>query len=269
MDRTRIIVLAVAAVAAGAVALLARSLLGGGTPATVAAPGPHVVMSDVLVAAGNLTPGSQLTPASVRWQEWPQTSVDPTFITRQSALDISKVVQGAVVRAPMMPGEPLTTTKIVHADAAGFLAAQLMPGMRAISIPISVDTGAGGFILPNDRVDILSTQQVGDAHRYRTNTILGDVRVLAVDQTYDSKETKTVVGRTATLELSPDQVELVERARAAGTLSLALRALGDSNASANAKTATSARKKAAETTSNEVAIIRYSIERPALVGAKE
>ena len=169
----------------------------------------------------------------------------------------------------MMPGEPLTTTKIVHADAAGFLAAQLMPGMRAISIPISVDTGAGGFILPNDRVDILYTQQVGDAHRYRTNTILGDVRVLAVDQTYDSKETKTVVGRTATLELSPDQVELVERARAAGSLSLALRALGDSNASANAKTATSAQKKRAETTSNEVAIIRYSIERPAVVGTRE
>ena len=95
------------------------------------------------------------------------------------------------------------------------------------------------------------------------------MRVLAVDQTYDSKETKTVVGRTATLELSPDQVELVERARAAGSLSLALRALGDSNASANAKTATSAQKKRAETTSNEVAIIRYSIERPAVVGTRE
>jgi len=269
MDRTRIIVLAVAAVAAGAVALLARSLLGGGTPATVAAPGPQVVMSDVLVATGNLTPGSQLTPASVRWQEWPRTSVDPSFITRQTAPDISKVVQGAVVRAPLMSGEPLTTTKIVHADAAGFLAAQLMPGMRAISIPISADTGAGGFILPNDRVDILSTQQMGDGHRYRTTTILGDVRVLAVDQTYESKDSKTVVGRTATLELSPDQVEMVERARAGTTLSLALRALGDSDASADAKTASATKHKAAETTSNEVAVIRYSIERPSVVANRE
>ena len=155
MDRTRIIVLAVAAVAAGAVALLARSLLGGGTTTTAAAPGPRITMSEVLVAAGDLTPGSQLTPASVRWQEWPKPSVDPSFITRDAAPDLSKVVQGAVVRSPMMTGEPLTTTKFVHAGTAGFLSAQLMPGMRAVSIAISVDTGAGGFILPNDRVDIL------------------------------------------------------------------------------------------------------------------
>ncbi|HEX3430263.1 MAG TPA: Flp pilus assembly protein CpaB [Rhizomicrobium sp.] len=267
MDRTRIIVLAVAAVAAGAVALLARSLLGGGTPQTVAAPGPHIVMSDVLVAAGELTPGSQLTPASVRWQNWPSTSVDSSFITRASAPDISKVVKGAVVRAPMMPGEPFTTTKIVHADAAGFMAAQLMPGMRAISFPITVDTGAGGFILPNDRVDILSTQPIGETHRYRTSTILSDVRVLAVDQTFESKDSKTVVGRTATVELSPDQVETIERAKAGGSLSLALRALGDSGAEADAKSATKA--KPAQSTSNEIAVIRYSIERPSVVGSRE
>jgi pilus assembly protein CpaB len=269
MDRTRMIVLAVAAVAAGAVALLARSLLGGGTPATVAAPAPHLVMNEVLVAAGELTPGAQLTQASVRWQAWPQASVDPSFITRNSAPDISKVVQGAVVRAPMMAGEPLTTTKVVHADSAGFLAARLMPGMRAVSITISVDTGAGGFILPNDRVDILCTQQLGDAHRYRTSTILNDVRVLAVDQTYDSKDTKTVVGRTATLELSPDQVELVERAKAGGTLSLALRALGDSGTAAEAKVAATSKHDSTQSGSNEINVIRYGIMRPSVVGSKE
>jgi pilus assembly protein CpaB len=266
MDRTRIIVLAVAAVAAGAVALLARSLLGGGTAPTVAAQAPHVAMSEVLVAAADLTPGSQLTSASVRWQDWPQGSVDSSFITRQTSPDISKFVQGEVVRAPMMPGEPLTTTKVVRADPAGYMAARLMPGMRALSIPITVDTGAGGFILPNDHVDILCTQQIGDTKRYRTTTILGDVRVLAVDQTLDSKD-KTVVGRTATLELSPDQVELVERAKAGGSISLALRGLGDSNANATAAANTAPKKKATETTSNEIAVIRYSIERPSVVGA--
>src|ERR1700686_4464042 len=130
MDRSRIIVLAVAAVAAGAVALLARALLGGGTPQTAAAPAPQVVMSEVLVAVGNLTPGAQLTAANVRWQQWPKASVDPTFITDTQAPSIGKFVQGTVVRAPMMAGEPLTVTKIVHGDASGFLAAQLMPGMR-------------------------------------------------------------------------------------------------------------------------------------------
>jgi pilus assembly protein CpaB len=260
MDRTRIIVLAVAAVAAGAVALLARSLLGGGTPVTVAAPAPRIVMSDVLVAASDLTPGAQLTASSLRWEEWPKSSVDPSFITRAAAPDPAKFAQGAVVRAHMVAGEPLTATKIAHADSAGFLASMLTPGMRAVSIVISADTSAGGFVLPNDRVDILCTQPVSSASRFRTSTILKDVRVLAVDQTYDSKE-KTVVGRTATLELSPQQVELIERARATGTLSMALRALGDNEA------ADAAAKHGQENSDGvEVDIVRYGVERPNTLG---
>ena len=265
MDRSRIVVLAVAA---GAVALLARSLLGGGTPQTAAAPGPRIVMSGVLVAAADLTPGSQLTPASVRWQEWPKSSVDPSFITQDTAPDIAKDVRGAVVRAPLMAGEPLTATKVVHADSGGFLAAMVMPGMRAVSIAISADTGAGGFILPNDRVDVLCTQQIGDAHRYRTTTILKDVRVLAVDQTSESKDAKTVVARTATLELTPPQVEMVERQRASGTLSLALRALGD-NETAKTTTTASTQHSPNESGSSEIDIIRYGVDRPSVVGSKE
>jgi pilus assembly protein CpaB len=264
MDRSRIIVLVIAAFAAGAVALLARSLLGGGTPATVAAPGPRIVMSEVLVATGQLTPGSALTPASVRWQDWPSTSVDPSFITHRTAPDISKIVQGAVVRAPMMAGEPLTTTKIVHADTAGFLASQLMPGMRAVSITVSADTGAGGFILPNDRVDVTCTITQPESHKIEAETILKDVRVLAVDQTSeDSKDTKSVVARTATLELSPAQVELIARAKVAGTLSLSLRALGDSE-SADAKT-----DSPQQPSSQEINIVRYGVPHPVSVGSKE
>jgi pilus assembly protein CpaB len=141
--------------------------------------------------------------------------------------------------------------------------------MRAVSIAISVDTGAGGFILPNDKVDILCTQQLGDAHRYRTTTILRDVRVLAVDQTFETKDTKTVVGRTATLELSPDQVELIERAKAGGTLSLSLRALGDSGTAADAKLAASTKHDSSQSSSNEIDVIRYGIMRPSVVGSKE
>src|ERR1700683_3397208 len=121
MDRSRIIVLAIAAVAAGAVALLARSLLGGGTQPTAAAPAPRMAMSEVLVATSELAPGSQLTPASVRWQDWPRSSVDSSFITHDAAPDVTKFVKGTVVRAPMVPGEPLTTTKFVHGDAAGYM----------------------------------------------------------------------------------------------------------------------------------------------------
>ena len=263
MDRSRIIVLAIAAVAAGAVALLARSLLGGGTQPTVAAPAPRVAMTEVLVATSELAPGSQLTPASVRWQDWPRGSVDSSFITHDTAPDISKVVQGSVVRAPMVSGEPLTTTKFVHGDAAGYMSAMLMPGMRAVSIPISADTGAGGFILPNDRVDVLCTIQIQDAHRVETATILKDVRVLAVDQTYESKDTKSVVARTATLELSPVQVELVERAKVAGSLSLALRALGDNETADNNTPAQS------DSGTKQVDILRYGVLHPSIVRSKE
>ena len=268
MDRSRIIVLAVAAVAAGAVALLARSLLGGGTPQTAAAPGPQVAMSNVLVAAGELTPGAQLTPASVRWQEWPKSSVDPSFITEDAAPNIAKAVQGTVVRTPIVAGEPVTATKIVHADAAGFMAAMLMPGMRAVSISISVDTGAGGFILPNDHVDVLCTQQLTDGHKYHTTTILKNIRVLAVDQTYESKDSKTVVARTATLELSPQQAELVERDKSGGTLSLALRALGDGGPNA-VQTAASNKQDTNDSSASEIDIIRYGVARPVVLGSKE
>jgi pilus assembly protein CpaB len=263
MDRSRIIVLAIAAVAAGGVALLARSLLGGGTQPTVAAPAPQLAMSEVLVASSQLVPGAQLTTSSVHWQNWPRSSVDPSFITHDTAPDLSKLVQGTVVRAPMMAGEPLTTSKIVHGDAAGYMSAMLMPGMRAVSISISADTGAGGFILPNDRVDVLLTVQASDTHRVDTSTILKDVRVLAVDQTYDSKDTKSVVGRTATLELSPVQVELIERAKAGGTLSLALRALGD-NETADNNTAAQA-----DTGTKQIDVLRYGVVHPSIVRSKE
>ncbi|HLY07432.1 MAG TPA: Flp pilus assembly protein CpaB [Rhizomicrobium sp.] len=264
MDRTRIIVLAVAAIAAGAVALLARSILGGGTSPTAAAPQPQIVMNDVLVAASDLTPGAQLTPASVRWEQWPKTSVDPSYVTRVTAPDAAKFTQGAVVRTHMVAGEPMTATKIAHADSAGFLASQLTPGMRAVSILVTADTSAGGFILPNDHVDVLCTASVpgSTANRFRTSTILNDVRVLAVDQTYDPKDSKTVVGRTATLELSPDQVELIEHARASGTLSLALRPLGDKE---TASTETKKPKK--DSAGDDIDIIRYGVDRPAAVGS--
>ena len=100
--------------------------------------------------------------------------------------------------------------------------------MRAVSIGISVQSGAGGFILPNDRVDVLLTRSLpGGRKQFATSTILDDVRVLAVDQTFgQKKDEKTVVGKTATLELTPGQAEMIARASASGTLSLSLRPLG-------------------------------------------
>lgn len=234
MNRSRVIVLVAAAFAAGLVALLMRGLLGGGTEKTVAAPAPRrIATTEVLVASNDIAAGTELTPQQVRWQSWPKSSVDSTLITQDEAPDLSKEVAGTVVRSPMVAGEPLTDSKFVHAGAVGFMAARLSPGTRAVSISISAESGAGGFILPNDRVDVLLTTQISDSpRRFATRTLLPDVRVLAVDQTYaEDKSQKVVVGKTATLELLPRQTETVARAAASGTLSLSLRALGDSNPS--------------------------------------
>ena len=211
MNTKRIIVLGFALVAASAAALLARGLMGGGTPKVEAKIAPPIAMSEVLVANSNIQPGLTLTPDMVRWQSWPASAVDASFITHAAAPSLDDAVKGTVVRVPLYAGQPITTLAIVHGASAGFMAAQLQPGMRAVSISISVDSGAGGFILPNDRIDLMLTTKTNDSPpRAKVKTILGDVRVLAVDQTFkEDKDTKTVVGKTATLELTPEQAELV------------------------------------------------------------
>ena len=233
MNIKRIIVLGIALVAASAAALMVRSLVGGGTPKSEArvAP-PPIAMSQVLVAAANLQPGQPLTPEAVRWQKWPASSVDSGFITRVAAPNIEAAVKGTVVRTPLIAGQPITNTEIVHADAAGMMAAMLNPGMREVSITISVDSGAGGFILPNDRIDLILAQKYGsNPPQVRSHTILNNVRVLAVDQVYkQEKDTKTVIAKSATLELTPAEAELVEKAQNQGTLSLSLRPLNDAEA---------------------------------------
>jgi pilus assembly protein CpaB len=233
MNTQRVLILGVAFIAAVSAALIVRGLMGGGAEkAKAAIPPPKPLTSEVLVAASDLQAGAALTPDSVRWQQWPKFAVDPSFITHNTVADLRSITQGAVVRAPLVSGEPLTTSKIVHAESAGFLAATVTQGMRAVSIGISTETGAGGFILPNDRVDVLVTVQISDSpRRFGTLTLFHDVRVLAVDQTYrEDKDQKVVLAKTATLELTPRQSERMEQAQATGTISLTLRALGDNGA---------------------------------------
>jgi pilus assembly protein CpaB len=234
MNTQRALILGVAFVAAIFAALLVRNLMGGGTEKTKAAvaPPPRPATSEILVASSDIEPGTALTPDSVRWQQWPKSSVDSNFITQEATPDTRSIVQGTVVRAPVLAGQPLTPAMLVHADGAGYMAATVTQGMRAVSISITTDTGAGGFILPNDHVDVMVTVQVSDTpRRFGTMTLLHNVRVLAVDQTFkEDKDQKTLLAKTATLELTPRQSERIEQAQATGTISLALRALGDTGA---------------------------------------
>jgi pilus assembly protein CpaB len=271
MNTPRLVVLGLAAVAAGGAAFLARGLLGGGTPAVQASQAPQVAMSEVLVAASDLAPGQKLMPEQVRWQKWPRASVDSSFMTQQTTPNLETAIKALIVRSPIVTGEPITDSKVVHSDAAGFMAATLMPGMRAVSITVSITSLAGGFILPNDRVDLMLTSQVaGDSHRFRATTFLHNVRILAIDQASDPKNgnQKPVSDvKTATLELSPIQAERVARAQASGTLSLSLRPLADHlavNAAGGQDRVAAARAKFnnaadADSGSGEVSVIRYGV----------
>ena len=226
MNTQRIVVLGLAVVAAVGAALLVRGMMGGGTAKVIASVAPpQMKMSEVLVASEALLPGQKLDPAKLRWQSWPAKAVDASFITQDTVASIDDVAKNTVVRVPVLANQPVTNTAIAHGDAAGFMAAMLQPGMRALSIAVSTDSGAGGFILPNDRVDLLLTQKSNDnPPRVRILTILKAVRVLAMDQTYkEEKDQKTVLAKSATLELTPAQAELVTKASALGQLSLALR----------------------------------------------
>jgi pilus assembly protein CpaB len=257
MNTQRIIVLGLALVAAGGAALLVRGMLGGGTPAVQAKAQPAIAMSEVLVASGNLTPGQGLAPDLVHWEKWPSASVDPAFITHQAAGSIEAAVKGSVVRAPILQGQPIANTAIVRGDSSGFMAASLGEGMRAVSITISPDSSAGGFILPNDRVDVILTRRpTGAVTTAFAKTIVTNLRVLAVDQTFkQEKETRTVVGKTATVEVTPEQAELIAGAALSGQLSLALRPLGATASNDNDVS----RKPRSGIADGPVSVIRYGM----------
>jgi pilus assembly protein CpaB len=227
MKPARLIVLGVA-VTAGAAAFL----LSGGerVPAPIQIVRPVSETVDILVAKGDIAVGRAVVPDDLTWQAWPIAAAGPLFIRRTDRPNGLEEFKGAVARAPFIAGEPIREQKLVRADGAGFLSAILPAGMRAISTEISAETGAGGFILPNDRVDVILTrrEQQGGSDSITSDTILRNVRILAIDQTVEEKGgQKVVVGKTATLELGPQQAETLALSRQRGTLSLALRSLAD------------------------------------------
>ena len=273
MNMPRMLVLGLAGIAAIAAVLVIRMMMGGGTPnAAAMLPRQDIATADVLVAAEPLQPGEPLTPALVRWEKWPKSDIDSTYLTHEQVPNLETAMTGAVVRAPMVAGEPLSVTKFVHADSAGFLAATLKPGMRAVSIPVTTDSGAGGFILPNDRVDLIESELISDTpRRFSAKVVLNNVRVLAMDQNFkQDKDQKVVLAKTATLELTPDEARNVVKAQAAGPLSLSLRALGDNSMPA-AKTAQTDQDSGDDDAPdfNSVRVIRFGVTPTGTNGRKE
>lgn len=300
MKPVRIVILAVAAVAAVGLALIVRGALSGKptSQAEAAVPISQNVkpMARVLVAKRDLKVGDRLTEADMDWQDWPVEAVNQAFVT-DGSIDVAKPLGdaepaadadkdakgdkakkddkakgakadkatktaaakpadgpaakvaevltgagpkaqfvGAVVREAFMAGEPIVARKIVRAGDSGYMAVVLQPGMRAMAVSVSVETAAGGFILPGDRVDVILAREVevkgegGSRNAFVSETVLRNVRVLAVDQvTSPDKGATTVVGATATLELAAADSEAVALAQAQGKISLTLRSYADAS----------------------------------------
>ena len=235
MKAARLVVLGVAVAAGGIAAFLAASNKKSAPPP----PPPQAALEtvEVLVAKSDLSRGQVVAAGDVGWQTWPAAAANSSFIKKSEQPNAIDQFVGAIVRVGMVAGDPIRGPYVVMAKGSGFMAAVLPEGMRAAAVDIAPDTSAGGFILPDDRVDVLLTRRDKDAEKqtgvekYVSDTILRNIRVLAIDQTIDDKN-KTVLGKTATLELTEPQAEMLSLSRQVGTVSLALRSIRDSKTTA-------------------------------------
>ncbi|HYD99101.1 MAG TPA: Flp pilus assembly protein CpaB [Alphaproteobacteria bacterium] len=186
---------------------------------------------EVLVAKADMPAGQFVRPEHLTWQAWPESGLVPAYVQRGKAeLDS---FAGAVIRSAVVAGEPITEGRLVRPGDRGFMAAVLTPGNRAVTVPVNATSGLAGLVFPGDRVDLILTYQVfkteDGTERRASETVLRDIRILAVDQRLDdrAKDTKDVpVAKTATLEVTPKQAEVVAVAVDLGKLSLSLRSLG-------------------------------------------
>ena len=232
MNTARIVVLVIAIGAGGIAAYLAS----GSDRSAPTEPVAQLKTVDVLVAKSDIGLGQTLTPADIQWQTWPAATASSTFIRRNERPDAATQIAGSLARSPFIAGEPIRDLKLVKADGSGFMAAILPTGMRAVSTELSPENGAGGFILPNDRVDVILTRRLKNPNSSLPDIVvseitLANIRVLGIDQAPKEKDgASALVGKTVTLELKPEQTATLAAARQAGTLSLALRSIADLNA---------------------------------------
>jgi pilus assembly protein CpaB len=234
MKSARLVVLVVAVAAGGVAALLAGR--SEKPPEVKMVEAPKFVTADILVAKSDIPMGKALQPGDVQWQAWPATTASGNFIRKSEQPNAIEALSGNIARVPFVAGEPIRQAKLVDAKGSGFMAAILPSGMRAVSTQISAETGAGGFILPNDHVDVILSRRDREAEKasgveaFTSEIILSNIRVLAIDQNIEEKNgQKVVVGKTATLELSPSQTETLALSHQLGGLSLALRSVTDAS----------------------------------------
>lgn len=237
MKPARLILVLVALIAGGLAAFFALNSGGSSDPSPQVAEVEPVQKVKVLIASRTIGIGERLDPTTVMWQDWPEEAIRPEFITDERLPDAPQQMQGTISRFEIFEGEPIREAKLVR-TGQGYLSAVIGKGMRGVSIEVSAESGAGGFIVPNDRVDVVLTQRsrTGDT----SQTILNNARVLAIGKKLgevgpnggggngeqaspEAFENNTI----ATLELTPRQAEAIINASQVGQLSLVLRSIID------------------------------------------
>jgi pilus assembly protein CpaB len=255
MSPVRLIILLVAAAAAIGAVFLVRTVQSP-APAAAASAAPveaakpkEIPTKQVLIANHGISVGTFVSAEDLRWQEWPASAPIDSFIDKEKEPEALEKMVGAVARFELVEGEPVTGAKLQHPGTSGFMAVMLTPGMRAVSTEINAESAAGGFIQPNDRVDVIVTRDVenksaggsNSIQGVRSDLILSNVRVLAIDAAYgappseDSDAPKSgqgvvLMGSRATLELSERDATLLNTAKKAGEISLTLRSIADMKA---------------------------------------
>lgn len=215
----------------------------------------------VLVARADIPLGQIVHEGSFRWQDWPKDAVGGSFVTKASKPEAIKELAGAISRAPLLAGEPITDNKLIKAGSGGVLAAILPPGMRAISTRISEHTAAGKLILPNDHVDVILIRRTRGGDGHVSEVLFRNVRVLAVGQQIEAREGKKgSEGNVATLELTPHQAEQLALANSMGEITLALRSVADIG---EAPSGSGSLGKSRD--QNAVSILRYGVRSRAYV----
>ena len=230
-----LIFISVSVLVAGGTAMMVRGWINAERARLAAvpkqeAPAPKA-QTHILVAKSELSVGQFVRADHLRWAPWPDDALAPVHVV-QGQRSLEEFV-GAVARSRMNPGEPVTDSRLVSPNNAGFLAAVLEPGYRAVSVSVNVTSGISGFVFPGDRVDLILThiipQEAGPGGRTQerraSETVLDDIRVLAIDQKLDSKPGEPVIARTVTFEVTPKQSERIALAADMGKLSLSLRSL--------------------------------------------
>ncbi|MEM8826541.1 MAG: Flp pilus assembly protein CpaB [Pseudomonadota bacterium] len=240
MDIKKVILLVGALIVAGISAFAVRALLGSNTGNTAIA-APVMELTDpegpqVLVAQTTLPLGTIITAEHFSQQPWPADMVENSYFTTEDGGE--QTLLGKVVRVSITQGQPITKRGVVGPGERGFLAAVLRPGQRAVTVPLDNISGVAGFIFPGDRVDILLNGNVEVKNEDKeveweykvAETIVRNVRVIAIDQRLDDVEGQAQTGRSITFEVSPKMVEKIAVARELGTLSFSLRSIAETRA---------------------------------------